>query len=388
MKNTTSSTTSTSKQTYYDPPSSTDPRPKFLVLPPTTLVGGGGLIRSSTINRSLPRIILSFALVWLTVIVCTYHYHTSKLDSIIGQHSIIGSSNTGSSKFEKRVVFRVSTPNRRSDDKKRKVQTNAAFLNELPNPTAEIHQTKFTLSDGNTKNEDNSNNNYKNIIINKSNQKFGPAMSACLLIKDENPRLIEWLAYHYTVVQLRYLVVAVDPESLTSPREVILQRWMDLMDIQIWEDERYMNQTQLTSRLARTLRAKSNNDMEEFVQLHRERQKTFLARCNLHHRANNRTWVMHIDVDEYISYNYVHELLEPSSPSEERWNWTRSSTSSNTILILVLHQLVDPFYTLYLITYIVYIHQQQPALVWYGFCSDPSQPTPRIPLLPQTPIYT
>lgn len=91
-----------------------------------------------------------------------------------------------------------------------------------------------------------------------------------------------------------------------------------------------MNQTQLTSRLARTLRAKSNNDMEEFVQLHRERQKTFLARCNLHHRANNRTWVMHIDVDEYISYNYVHELLEPSSPSEERWNWTRSSTSSNT----------------------------------------------------------
>jgi len=273
---------------------------------------------------------LSFALVWLTVIVCTYHYHTSKLDSIIGQHSIIGSSNTGSSKFEKRVVFRVSTPNRRSDDKKRKVQTNAAFLNELPNPTAEIHQTKFTLSDGNTKNEDNSNNNYKNIIINKSNQKFGPAMSACLLIKDENPRLIEWLAYHYTVVQLRYLVVAVDPESLTLPREVILQRWMDLMDIQIWEDERYMNQTQLTSRLARTLRAKSNNDMEEFVQLHRERQKTFLARCNLHHRANNRTWVMHIDVDEYISYNYVHELLEPSSPSEERWNWTRSSTSSNT----------------------------------------------------------
>lgn len=161
-----------------------------------------------------------------------------------------------------------------------------------------------------------------------NNNKFGPAMSACLLIKDENPRLVEWLAYHYTVVKLRYLVVAVDPDSLISPQD-ILNRWKDdrLMNIQTWKDENYMNQTELTLRLSRRLRAKQNNDMEEWIQLHRERQKTFLAQCNLYHQAQNRMWVLHIEIDEYISYNYVHDEQqeEPLPASQQRRNLTPST---------------------------------------------------------------
>lgn len=324
MNNTsTGAGTDTNKQAY-DPASGTYRRVS------TTLVGGGGLIRTTHRSLLLPRILLSFGLIWLTVIVFTYHYHTSKLDSIIGQHSFIRSSNTRSSRFNKKVVVRVSRPHRRSEDEST-VQTNAV-LTEVPidmhyrkHTNLPNYQNKFSLSHASKRNDNINDNN----SISNSN-KFGPAMSACLLIKDENPRLIEWLAYHYTVAQLRYLVIAVDPDSLTSPKELVLQRWKDRMEIQMWEDEQYMNQTQLTIRLARTLRANSNNDMEEFVQLHRERQKTFLARCNLHHQAHNRTWVMHIDVDEYISYNYVHELVEPSSPSAERWNWTRSLSSNTT----------------------------------------------------------
>eukprot|EP00970_Alexandrium_tamarense_P016130 scaffold6184_cov62-Alexandrium_tamarense.AAC.1 len=33
-------------------------------------------------------------------------------------------------------------------------------------------------------------------------------LSACLLVNDENPRLPEWLAYHYQMLPLRSLIVA------------------------------------------------------------------------------------------------------------------------------------------------------------------------------------
>lgn len=41
--------------------------------------------------------------------------------------------------------------------------------------------------------------------------------AACLLIMDDNHFLIEWLAFHYYVLRLRYLIVAVDPRSTTTP---------------------------------------------------------------------------------------------------------------------------------------------------------------------------
>jgi hypothetical protein len=43
----------------------------------------------------------------------------------------------------------------------------------------------------------------------------------CLLIKDDNSILSEWIAYHYHVFRMRRLIVAVDPESQTSPLEVL-----------------------------------------------------------------------------------------------------------------------------------------------------------------------
>jgi len=35
-------------------------------------------------------------------------------------------------------------------------------------------------------------------------------LAACLVIKDDNDRLVEWIAYHYQVLPLRFLVVGVD----------------------------------------------------------------------------------------------------------------------------------------------------------------------------------
>jgi len=67
-------------------------------------------------------------------------------------------------------------------------------------------------------------------------------LSACLLINDENPRLPEWLAYHYHILPLRSLIIAIDPSSRLSPQS-ILNRWTNAelgLDIQVWNDIDYL----------------------------------------------------------------------------------------------------------------------------------------------------
>eukprot|EP00980_Cylindrotheca_fusiformis_P027285 scaffold19736_cov127-Cylindrotheca_fusiformis.AAC.2 len=65
--------------------------------------------------------------------------------------------------------------------------------------------------------------------------------SFCLLTKDDGMILNEWIAYHYHVLNMRQLIVAVDPLSETSP-EPILQKWEELfgMSIEVWGDEDFM----------------------------------------------------------------------------------------------------------------------------------------------------
>ena len=64
-------------------------------------------------------------------------------------------------------------------------------------------------------------------------------VSACLLVNDENPRLPEWLAYHYHVLPLRSLVITIDPASRTSPLD-ILNRWRRELEIIVWEEEEFL----------------------------------------------------------------------------------------------------------------------------------------------------
>ena len=65
-------------------------------------------------------------------------------------------------------------------------------------------------------------------------------LSACLLVNDENPRLPEWLAYHYHMLPLRSLIVAVDPVSKHQPDE-ILSRWPSMgVEVDIWNDTYYL----------------------------------------------------------------------------------------------------------------------------------------------------
>ena len=67
-------------------------------------------------------------------------------------------------------------------------------------------------------------------------------MGICLLIKDDNELLPEFLAYHYHAVDLRHVVVGVDPTSATSPVP-ILERFRTLLPdftYVVWNDDDYM----------------------------------------------------------------------------------------------------------------------------------------------------
>jgi hypothetical protein len=50
------------------------------------------------------------------------------------------------------------------------------------------------------------------------------ASAFCLIVKDDNDILSEWIAYHYSVFNMRRLIVAVDPDSEQNPYN-ILKLW-------------------------------------------------------------------------------------------------------------------------------------------------------------------
>ena len=115
--------------------------------------------------------------------------------------------------------------------------------------------------------------------------------SACLLLMDDNHWLVEWLAYHYAVVTLRSLIVAVDPRSITSPLP-ILQRWRGLIDYELWNDNTF------------GFDPISLNDQKPSLQdVNLDRQRTFYAQCLRRHKELGHSWVFLTDTDEFIFPN-------------------------------------------------------------------------------------
>ena len=148
--------------------------------------------------------------------------------------------------------------------------------------------------------------------------------SACLLVNDENPNLPEWIAYHYHTLPLRSLIVAVDPASRSSPSE-ILSRWNNSiatsLDVHLWNDDDYLYETTTTRQSDGTLtKTKKRIVVSRDIQGHRTRQNNFIVKCMEEFKRRNRTWVLLIDVDEYITFNRItndDEDDEPNYPLEE-----------------------------------------------------------------------
>jgi hypothetical protein len=112
--------------------------------------------------------------------------------------------------------------------------------------------------------------------------------SACLLIRDDNDILPEWLAYHYHVIGLRHLIVAIDPLSSESPH-AILQKWrkhLTQLEVLEWTDAHFMPSSFLKLHHPPSQYMQQRDDFdfnisdEALLEIsnHRYRQRVFLAK--------------------------------------------------------------------------------------------------------------
>lgn len=132
-------------------------------------------------------------------------------------------------------------------------------------------------------------------VESSSNDDF---FSACLILKDDNHWFSEWIAYHYHVLDLRHLILVSDPTSHSSPTDIV-NRWLDLIQIEVWTDEDF---------LPKWIGMKGENSSSGGLWMHLNRQKRFYGQCLNHLKAMDRTWVLLTDTDEFVRVN---PLLKP-----------------------------------------------------------------------------
>lgn len=161
----------------------------------------------------------------------------------------------------------------------------------------------------------------QDIVPTEQSLSSNATLSACLLIKDDNEILSEWIAYHYHTITLRHLIVAVDPLSSESPT-AILAKWKLLTDlnIRLWHDEHYMPDEFIetgqapSNFIARETDLKNSKMRQESIieiSNHRYRQRVFLASCLREMRAEGNSWVIHIDTDEYVVPSKLLRQMKP-----------------------------------------------------------------------------
>ena len=124
--------------------------------------------------------------------------------------------------------------------------------------------------------------------------------SACLMVKDENHNLPEWIAYHYTMTNLQHLILCLDPYSKTSPLR-ILSKWKNKMNIEVWNHTRYYNPDEKMNKRA----IEGTEGRDKILATHRARQRGCYSKCMRWLKEKGMAWTMLIDVDEYLTFNPV-----------------------------------------------------------------------------------
>ena len=158
------------------------------------------------------------------------------------------------------------------------------------------------------------------------NLKEVKGMSSCLFIMDDTIRLIEWLAYHFTVLPLRYLIVGIDPHSTYPERIVeVLELWRPYINITIWDDpQTYLANVPWDKAWKRKYWISPGVVNPLYLntttygyksQEHKRRQNIFTTYCYREHFLANRDWVMNLDTDEYLIPNYLGPNEDANSSS-------------------------------------------------------------------------
>lgn len=138
--------------------------------------------------------------------------------------------------------------------------------------------------------------------------------SACMLVMDDNHRLTEWMAYHYHVLPLRYMIVAVDPRSKVSPTHIFNQWRKRGVVIVEWNDRDFWRKDLKLLPIPDSAALQTKRDR------HRGRQKYFYKQCLIQLKQEGRTWVSLHDSDEYLVYNHAGGDLFPEWEERRKLN--------------------------------------------------------------------
>lgn len=145
-------------------------------------------------------------------------------------------------------------------------------------------------------------------------------MNACLFIMDDTIRLVEWLAYHYTVLPLGHLIVAIDPKSKRIPQiNKILEMWRDHITIDAFYNDTFLTLDPYDG-WGRSVWGKNERPRGWFKnkegysfrsQAHKRRQNFFTSFCfGELYEKKKRGWTLLTDTDEYVTFNYRYPETE------------------------------------------------------------------------------
>lgn len=147
-------------------------------------------------------------------------------------------------------------------------------------------------------------------------------IAACLLVLDDTIFLKEWLAYHYTVLPLSSLIIALDPKNApSSVRRIqeIANRYNKLFNdtkITFWYNDTFIHDEEIRDSITnfeknnprkvyrfKRISKQLSPKIQVFPQ--RERQCQFVSECMKEHKRQGESWVLLTDTDEFLVFNYV-----------------------------------------------------------------------------------
>lgn len=125
------------------------------------------------------------------------------------------------------------------------------------------------------------------------------------MVKDDNDLLYEWLAYHYTTLPLRYIVIGSDLNNRQHP-DTVLRLWNNT-HLRSWvlsADEfinKHGNYEALFSARTEFKTEEERRSFHHHALIHR--QKGFVTACTQILQREGVTWTIFIDSDEFLVMN-------------------------------------------------------------------------------------
>ena len=157
-----------------------------------------------------------------------------------------------------------------------------------------------------------------NNSMNASQWHKDKSFASCLLIKDDNTILIEWLAYAWQVLPLRRLIIAIDPTSETMPTPILNRyRRYQLMEISEWKNDTwFVEKPRLLRQVQKRYNSTSSNEV--LNAMHDRRQNFFYLHCMRKLQEEGYKWTAMIDTDEYITLNRKVSTIQTGLMNDEQ----------------------------------------------------------------------